>query len=103
MAPDSRGRWCCVGFCSNGGSTGGYRVHVGSEAPTVAGTIALGLLANLGVMQLDTLLSQVTSGGRDGFVERPPGGPARARRATFLLSIPTSAPDLPLGNPLRIR
>ena len=59
--------WCCAGFCSNGGITGGYCVQVGSETPAV--TIALGLPADLGVMQLDTLLPQATNGGRDGFVE----------------------------------
>ena len=32
--------WCCAGFCSNGGITGGYRVQVSSETPAVAGTRA---------------------------------------------------------------
>ena len=49
----ARDGWCCAGFCSNGGITGGYRVQVGSETPLDAGTIALGLPADLGVMQLD--------------------------------------------------
>ena len=31
----ARDGWCCAGFCSNGGITGGYRVHVGIETPTV--------------------------------------------------------------------
>ena len=52
---------------------GDYRVQFGREAPTLARAIGLGLPVHLGVIQLETLLSEVTCGGRNGDMGRPLG------------------------------